>query len=75
VSTSRYLRAETRVDAGRGRVRLPRLMRLYRADFGDRAAQLELAARHLPDLADARERLGSRLRVRYADFDWRPAPT
>lgn len=66
-----YLRAETEVDAKRGRVSLPRLMRLYRADFGDRAAQLELAARHVSAVRECGEGLG----VRYGRFDWTAEPS
>ncbi len=74
LATRAYLGAETEVDNERGRVRLPGLMRLYRADFGDRAAQLELAARHVPAVRAARERHGERLEVRHASFDWTSAP-
>ena len=73
LATRAYLRAETEVDAERGRVTLPSLMRLYRADFGDRASQLELAARHVVAVRECREARGERLGVRYGRFDWTAA--
>ncbi|MEX2448633.1 MAG: DUF547 domain-containing protein [Solirubrobacterales bacterium] len=75
LATRAYLRAETSVDNERGRVTLPRLMRLYRADFGDRAAQLDLAARHVAVVRERREASAERLRVRYGRFDWTAAPS
>jgi hypothetical protein len=59
-ATRAYLQAETGVDRAAGVVRLPYLMRLYRADFAD-------------PVAFAAERLGedlSGLRVAYGGFDW-----
>ncbi|MFN8215129.1 MAG: DUF547 domain-containing protein [Solirubrobacterales bacterium] len=73
LATRAYLQAESRVDAARRQVWLPRLMRLYRADYGDREAQLDFAARHLPELAEQRAAAG-RLTVRYGRFDWAAAP-
>ena len=73
LATRSYLRAETSLDAERGRVTLPRLMRLYAADFGDRAAQLELVARHVSEVRDCRQGSGPRLDVRYGRFDWTAA--
>jgi hypothetical protein len=71
LATASYLEAETRVDSRRRRVTLPRLMRIYRADFGRRRAQLEFAARYLPELrgwiGDAEVRIG------YGRFDWTAA--
>jgi len=49
-------------------------MRLYRADFGDRAAQLELAARHLSAVQERHAAGSGRLAVRYGRFDWTAAP-
>lgn len=74
LATRAYLRAETEVDSERGRVTLPRLMRLYRADFGDRAARLELATRHVSAVRKCCEACGERLGVRYGRFDWGAAP-
>lgn len=69
LATASYLRQETRVDADRGRAVLPRLLRMYRQDFGDRRARLEFVAARVPEL---RELLVSRrgVRARYAPFDW-----
>lgn len=74
LATRAYLRAETSVDAEGGRVTLPGLMRLYRADFGDRAAQLELAGRHVSALRERREAGGKPPAVRYGRFDWTAVP-
>jgi hypothetical protein len=73
LATRAYLRAETAVDPAHGRVTLPRLMRIYRADFGDRAAQLGLAARHVDTVKERYEAGGRRLAVRYGRFDWTAA--
>lgn len=59
-ATRAYLAAETDIDRERGEVRLPYLMKLYRADFADPVA---FAQEHLgEDLAG--------LRVRYGRYDW-----
>lgn len=73
LSTRTYLDAETVLEPERGRVRLPGLMRLYAADFGDRASQLEFASRYVPGLADLLGE-GADARVRYSRFDWSVAP-
>lgn len=65
-----YLEAETKIDPDRRRVALPRLMRLYRADFGSRSEQLAFAARHLPAVEELRAREGGEPRIGYARFDW-----
>lgn len=70
LATRAYLQAESRLDEESCRLTLPRLMRLYRSDFGDRAEQLELAARHLPGVEECIGRDGGRLRLGYARFDW-----
>lgn len=70
LATRSYLESESTVDRGDGRVKLPGLMRLYAADFGDRAEQLRFAAARLPELAAALD-AGEGLRVTYARFDWR----
>jgi hypothetical protein len=64
-----YIRAETVLDRERGRVRLPYLMRLYRADFGGARRAGEFAAARLDpdDGAWVRER---RPRISYGRFDW-----
>ena len=74
LATRAYLEAEASVDAGGSRVTLPRLMRLYRADFGGRREQFAFAARFLPEVADCLAREGGRVRLRYARFDWTAAP-
>ncbi|HXG40988.1 MAG TPA: hypothetical protein VNJ28_08600, partial [Candidatus Limnocylindrales bacterium] len=70
LATRSYLEQETAVDPEGHRVRLPRLMRLYRADFGNRRQQLEFAARYLPDLKGWIDDRGERVRVAYGRFDW-----
>ena len=70
LATRSYLTAETEVDPDRGRVTLPRLLRLYRADFGARGARLALVAAHVPAVRELLERRGDGLRVRSGRFDW-----
>jgi hypothetical protein len=65
-----YMRAETDVAADRGEVELPGLLKLYRADFGNRKEQLRFAARHVPQL-DALLEQEEKPSVSYASFDWR----
>lgn len=69
-ATGAYLEAEAAVDLQSGRVTLPHLMRLYRADFGGRAAQLAFTARYLPGLRTSLENGHERIRLRYGQFDW-----
>ncbi|MCA1697962.1 MAG: DUF547 domain-containing protein, partial [Actinobacteria bacterium] len=68
-ATHSYLQQETQVDTQRGRVVLPRLLRIYRQDFGDRRAQLEFIAARAPQVSELLHS-GRRLAVRYASFDW-----
>lgn len=70
LATRTYLEAETQLEPERGRVRLPRLMRLYAADFGDRARQIEFASRYLPRLAGVLREGEASVRIGYARFDW-----
>jgi Protein of unknown function, DUF547 len=70
LATRAYLEAETVLEPDRGRVRLPRLLRLYAADFGDRARQLEFASRYLPQLAALLRETDAGIGVRYSRFDW-----
>ena len=70
LATRTYLEAETVLEPERRRVRLPRLMRLYAADFGDRTSQLEFASRYLPALADLLRQSEAGIRIRYSRFDW-----
>ncbi|MGH2985856.1 MAG: DUF547 domain-containing protein [Solirubrobacterales bacterium] len=74
LATRSYLDAETQLDPRRGRVRLPRLMRIYGADFGDRDGQLRFAARYVPQLADWLGDGSKPMRVAYGHFDWTVAP-
>lgn len=74
LATRTYLDGETVLEPERRQVRLPRLMRLYAADFGDRARQLEFAASYLPQLADWLREAEAAVRVRYSRFDWSVAP-
>jgi hypothetical protein len=73
-ATSAYLAAEVDIDSERCRVRLPRLMRLYRADFGNRTAQLRFAAARLPGLERCMREHPRSPRVSYSRFDWTVAP-
>jgi hypothetical protein len=73
-ATRAYLETETGIEPEPRRVTLPRLMRLYAADFGDRDEQLRFAARYLPQLADWLGERTARIRVAYGRFDWSVAP-
>jgi hypothetical protein len=74
IATTSYLTSEVSVDRGRGRVRLPGLMRLYREDFGSRADAVAFVARHLPGADGAwLSANGTRAGVRYGRFDARVA--
>ncbi len=70
LATRAYMQAEAKVDPETGRVTLPSLLRLYRADFGSRRQRLAFAARHLPALDDCLRQRGGDVRVRYSRFDW-----
>jgi hypothetical protein len=70
LATRAYLEAETELEPERRRVRLPRLVRLYAADFGDGTRQLEFASRYLPPLADLLRESEAGIRIRYSRFDW-----
>lgn len=65
-TTTSYIRAETSVDRERGKVQLPYLMRLYKADFDD---PVEFAAARLEpdDAAWVREQ---RPAAAFGRFDW-----
>jgi hypothetical protein len=73
MATGAYLETEARVDRERCRVVLPRLMRLYSADFGPPREQIAFAARYLPELEGCRRESSVRIRVRYGRFDWTAA--
>ncbi len=65
-TTRSYIRAETRLDRERGKLELPYLMRLYKADFGD---PIEFAVARLEpeDAAWVREQAPS---ASFGRFDW-----
>jgi hypothetical protein len=65
-----YMQAETDVDADRGTVELPGLLKLYSADFGGKTDQLQFAARHIAQLNALLEHEPNP-RVSHAAFDWR----
>lgn len=75
-ATSEYLAAHVRLAADRASLVVPRLFDWYAVDFGGRRGVLEfvLANTQDPGVAAAAERHGERLRLRYADFDWRLNP-
>ena len=72
-ATRAYLEAETDLEPERSRVTLPRLMRLYSADFGGRREQLRFASRFLPEVAAWLAEAPGGPRVRYGRFDWTAA--
>lgn len=72
-ATRAYLQSEASLDRERRRVTLPRLLRVYERDFGDRAEQVDFAARHLPELAELLAET-TRVRIDYGRFDWTVAP-
>lgn len=69
-ATGAYLTAETVVEADQGRVRLPRLMRIYAADFGGRDQQVRFAARYVPRLDGLLADRSDPIRITYGRFDW-----
>lgn len=74
LATHTYLDDETELDPRRGRIRLPRLMRIYAADFGDRDDQVRFAARYVPELAEWLGDGSGPIRVVYGRFDWTVVP-
>ena len=74
LATRAYMQGESELDLERNRVRLPRLLRLYRADFGGRAEQLEFAAHRLPELRRYLDQGSVPPRIRYRRFDWTAVP-
>lgn len=71
LATRSYVSEETTVDRAAGRVTLPKLLRIYRADFGPKDAQLEFVASRLEaeDAAWVRDNRDG-LRVGYGSYDW-----
>ncbi|MGI8461788.1 MAG: DUF547 domain-containing protein [Solirubrobacterales bacterium] len=72
IATCAYLDQEAHLERRSGRVRLPRLMRIYAADFGGREDQLRFAAARLPELDSWLADRGCP-EVSYGSFDWRVA--
>ncbi len=48
LATASYIQAETEIDRERSRVKLPYLLKLYRADFGGAADALRFVSERLP---------------------------
>ena len=71
-ATEGYLRREVRIEQQGALVILPRQFYWYAADFGDVRDTLEFALSRLDeDQADMVDRRRGKVKVRYADFDWR----
>ena len=71
-ATEGYLRREVRVEQQGALVILPRQFYWYAADFGDVRDTLEFALSRLDeDQADMVDRRRGKVKVRYAEFDWR----
>ena len=72
-ATARYLRRHVRVESQGAVVVLPRQFQWYAADFGGERNALSFALARLDDEAvDLVDRRRGRVKVRYAEFDWRP---
>lgn len=70
-ATRSYIRAETSIDRDRREVTLPRLLRLYRADFGPAGSRLRfVTARLMPDDAEWLRGNRDRISIDYGDYDW-----
>jgi hypothetical protein len=69
LATRAYVEGETKIDRERRRVSLPKLLDLYAKDFGDRAAVLAFACRHLAP-ADAEWIRSSSPSIGFASYDW-----
>jgi hypothetical protein len=72
-ATRDYLAAEASIDPEAGVLTLPRLMKIYRGDFGDRRTQIAFAAHHVPELSEAMSGI-DRLEVAYGGYDWTIVP-
>lgn len=74
-ATREYFATHARLDQHMRRLRLPRLMKYFRRDFGERAAALDFAARYLEAdqgrwvLAHA-----AQLRIDFTGYDWTILP-
>ena len=72
-ATARYLQRHVRVESEGAVVVLPRQFQWYAADFGGERNALNFALARLDDEAvDLVDRRRGRVKVRYAEFDWRP---
>ena len=72
-ATARYLQRHVRVENEGAVVVLPRLFQWYAADFGGERNALNFTLARLDDQAvDLGDRRRGRVKVRYAEFDWRP---
>jgi hypothetical protein len=72
-ATARYLRRHVRVENEGAVVVLPRQFQWYAADFGGERNALTFALARLDDEAvEAVDMRRGRVKVRYAEFDWRP---
>jgi hypothetical protein len=72
-ATARYLREHVRVESDGALVVLPRRLLWYADDFGGEGNALTFALARLDDeTVDRVDRRRGRVKVRYADFDWRP---
>ena len=71
-ATAEYLRLHVRVENDGALVVLPRQLYWYADDFGGTQGALEFALARLEDkLVDLVDRRRGRVKVRYAEFDWR----
>jgi hypothetical protein len=71
-ATARYLRQHVRVESDGALVVLPRQLYWYAADFGGERNALTFALARLDDeIVDLVDRRRGRVKVRYAEFDWR----
>jgi hypothetical protein len=72
-ATARYLQRHVRVESEGALVVLPRQLQWYADDFGGERNALTFALSRLDDEAvDLVDRRRGRVKVRYAEFDWRP---
>ena len=72
-ATARYLQRHVRVESEGAVVVLPRQFQWYADDFGGERNALDFALARLDDEAvDLVDRRRGRVKVRYAEFDWRP---
>jgi hypothetical protein len=71
-ATGEYLRREVRVEREGALVILPRQFYWYPSDFGGERDALAFALAHLDEPAvDLVDRRRGKVKLRYADFDWR----